>query len=149
MSLSLPQNVHLLTFEPWKEHSILIRFEHILEKNEDSKYSKLVKFNINDIFNNFNIESIRETTLSANQWLDEAKRMKFVEESNNNGPKIDDRLVNENKNNVQPGLEPFFDDNDHVENKFDKLANSDSDLMNITLKPMEIRTFVITFEWSP
>jgi len=28
-------NVHLLTVEPWKEGSLLLRMEHIMEANED------------------------------------------------------------------------------------------------------------------
>jgi lysosomal alpha-mannosidase len=32
---SLPMNVHVLTVEPWKEESLLLRLEHIMEKNED------------------------------------------------------------------------------------------------------------------
>ena len=36
---SLPLNVHLLTVEPWKERSLLLRLEHIMEANEDSVLS--------------------------------------------------------------------------------------------------------------
>jgi len=36
---SLPVNVHLLTVEPWKEGSVLLRLEHIMEANEDSVLS--------------------------------------------------------------------------------------------------------------
>jgi len=32
---SLPTNVNLLTVEPWKEGSLLLRLEHIMEANED------------------------------------------------------------------------------------------------------------------
>jgi len=32
-------NVHLLTVEPWKEGTLLLRLEHIMEANEDSVLS--------------------------------------------------------------------------------------------------------------
>jgi lysosomal alpha-mannosidase len=32
-------NVHLLTVEPWKEGSLLLRLEHVMEQNEDSVLS--------------------------------------------------------------------------------------------------------------
>lgn len=31
--------MHLLTLEPWKDGSVLIRFEHIFEYNEDKNLS--------------------------------------------------------------------------------------------------------------
>ncbi|EDV98984.1 lysosomal alpha-mannosidase isoform X2 [Drosophila grimshawi] len=78
VSVILPKTVHLLTLEPWHENELLVRFEHILEKDEDSRYSKYVQFNIKDVLAAFNIESIRETTLDGNAWLDEHRRMEFV-----------------------------------------------------------------------
>ncbi|XP_030561633.1 lysosomal alpha-mannosidase isoform X2 [Drosophila novamexicana] len=80
ISLVLPKSVHLLTLEPWHDNELLVRFEHILEKDEDSRYSKYVQFNIKDVLSAFNIENIRETTLDGNAWLDEHKRMEFVPE---------------------------------------------------------------------
>lgn len=74
----LPKNVHLLTLEPWHENELLVRFEHILEKNEDSRYSKYVQFNVRDVLEDFNIVDMRETTLDGNAWLDEHQRMEFV-----------------------------------------------------------------------
>ncbi|XP_075149649.1 lysosomal alpha-mannosidase II isoform X2 [Haematobia irritans] len=78
LSLNLPKNIHLLTFEPWHDHEILVRFEHILEKDEDPKYSKFVQFNVKNVFQGFGISDIRETTLDGNAWLDENLRMEFV-----------------------------------------------------------------------
>lgn len=87
MKSSLPQNVNLLTFEPWTDGSILVRFEHLLERNEDpASYSKAVTFNLMDIFPGH--YEARETTLAANQWLNEAKRFTFKEDqaTNDNAP---------------------------------------------------------------
>ncbi|XP_005189989.1 lysosomal alpha-mannosidase isoform X2 [Musca domestica] len=78
MSASLPQNIHLLTFEPWHDHEILVRFEHLLEKDEDPEFSKFVQFNVKSIFGAFQISNMRETTLDGNAWLDENRRMEFV-----------------------------------------------------------------------
>jgi len=36
---SLPTNVQILTLEPWREDSLLLRLEHIMEQNEDSVLS--------------------------------------------------------------------------------------------------------------
>lgn len=74
----MPQNIHLLSFEPWHEGELLVRFEHILERDEDPKYSKFVQFNIKDVFQGFEIQNVRETTLDGNAWLDENRRMEFV-----------------------------------------------------------------------
>ncbi|XP_037957691.1 lysosomal alpha-mannosidase isoform X2 [Teleopsis dalmanni] len=78
ISLSLPRNIHIMSFEPWHENEILIRFEHILEKDEDPEYSKTVQFNLKDVLRGFNIVDIRETTLDGNAWLDDNRRMEFV-----------------------------------------------------------------------
>lgn len=67
-----------MTFEPWHDNEILIRFEHILERSEDPKYSQTVQFNLKDVLRGFNIMDIRETTLDGNAWLGDRQRMQFV-----------------------------------------------------------------------
>lgn len=160
LSLSLPQNVHLLTFEPWKDETILMRFEHILEKNEDIEYASPVTFNFNDVFHSFNIYELRETTLAANQWLSEAKRFKFTPQSSNEtqiNPEINaDNSANLTSDaiNLQPSPSPEISEsrqkrkrNRH--NFARSSASDDDDDYTITLKPMQIRTFVVTLEWKP
>lgn len=78
ISLTLHKSVHLLTLEPWHDNELLVRFEHIMEKDDDSHYSKDVQFNVKDILGGFNIVNMRETTLDGNAWLDEHRRMEFV-----------------------------------------------------------------------
>lgn len=148
LTLSLPQNVHLLTLEPWKANSILIRFEHILEKNEDPKYSKSVTFNFKDVFRSFDVEQIQETTLSANQWLNDAVRFKFRADKNQDDKQneIGHEVKGENKPN--PEISPRHDRH-RTHKKSETLLNDDHDPFTITLKPMEIRTFVVTLEWRP
>ncbi|GBN36329.1 Lysosomal alpha-mannosidase [Araneus ventricosus] len=72
---TLPPNVHLLTLEPWKRGTILIRLEHIYEFDEDDTLSRPVDVSLKGLFKEFNVVSIEETTLSANQYLEEAKRL--------------------------------------------------------------------------
>jgi len=43
---SLPHNVHVLTLEPWKSKSLLLRLEHFVEKGEDHELSKEVTVNV-------------------------------------------------------------------------------------------------------
>ncbi|XP_060644902.1 lysosomal alpha-mannosidase isoform X1 [Drosophila nasuta] len=78
ISSTLPKSAHLLTLEPWHDNELLVRFEHILEKDEDSNYSKYVQFNVKDVLGGFNIVDMRETTLDGNAWLDEHRRFEFV-----------------------------------------------------------------------
>lgn len=149
-----------MTLEPWKENSILVRFEHILEANEDTEYSKPAMFNIKDVFHNFDISEMRETTLAANQWKNEATRMKF---------KIDDEQsfnISSNKEQMDSSEEMGDLDKITVLQK-DESSESDEetvpryirnrsrgvhvakDTWNIVLQPMEIRTFIVTLEWRP
>lgn len=124
----MPKNVHLLTFEPWKTDSILIRFEHIFALNESRLYSQNVTFDLKDVFSStFDIFEIRETTLAGNQWLNEAKRFKFTAE---------------NSNIVSPT------------SRFTAPVASELNLQSvngskITLKPMGIRTFVVRMKFKP
>lgn len=104
-----------MTFEPWKDASRLIRFEHLLEKDEDPKLSAPVRFNIADVFPGNDIE-LKEVSLSANQWIEDFSRLHFNQENSSD----------------------FLD---AVERKANKVA---ADATEITLQPMEIRTFIMT-----
>lgn len=46
LAKSLPSNVQILTLEPWKGGSVLLRLEHIFESGESGKYSIPVDVNI-------------------------------------------------------------------------------------------------------
>lgn len=103
-----------MTFEPWKESSLLIRFEHILEKGEDPVLSAPVRFDLQDVFPGFEVD-MREVSLSANQWAEDLKRLHFSQET------ASDFLDTETLSKALPlnGTE-------------------------ITLNPMEIRSFIIS-----
>ncbi|XP_037910288.1 lysosomal alpha-mannosidase isoform X2 [Hermetia illucens] len=81
ISQSLPQNINLMTLEPWHTNEILLRFEHILEKEDDEQYSKPITFNLKDVLRFLKIQHVRETTLDGNMWLDEMQRLTFTPDS--------------------------------------------------------------------
>uniref|UniRef100_A0A1S4HD42 Alpha-mannosidase n=1 Tax=Anopheles gambiae TaxID=7165 RepID=A0A1S4HD42_ANOGA len=84
LSESLPPNVHLLTVEPWKDDTMLLRFEHLFEKGEDSQYSLPIQINVQDLFVNVNVVSLRETTLAGNQWKEDSIRLDYGQKDNKN-----------------------------------------------------------------
>lgn len=92
----------------------MIRFEHILEKNEDPQLSQPVSFNLTRVFpGDF---EFTEVTLAANQWLDtKADRLKFTQ-----GARAEERIETQ-RAQKQRSLENLL----------------------ITLRPMEMRTFIM------
>ncbi|KAF2897557.1 hypothetical protein ILUMI_08617, partial [Ignelater luminosus] len=90
---ALPKNVQILTLEPWGNKKILLRLEHIFEKDEDLVLSRPAEINLEDLFAAFKLVDIRETTLGGNQWLDENKRMDF-----NVGKKLNRKHLYKRKN---------------------------------------------------
>lgn len=148
LSLSLPLNVNLLTFELWKENSILVRFEHLLEKGEDPMYSKSVRFNLQDIFRSLSIEEVRETTLAANQWKEENSRFKF---------KPDPGYLKQVTKLSLFGVIAGMDTNQafqaemeaRQEEATETLRNVSNEGFEITLSPMQIRTFIMQLEFKP
>jgi hypothetical protein len=105
-----------MTFEPWKDGASLIRFEHILEKDEDPELSKPVRFNLGDVFPGNDIV-LREVSLSGNQWIEDFQRLHFKAEFS----EFSDDFANKTMN-----------------------AKASLDDLEITLNPMEIRTFIMT-----
>jgi lysosomal alpha-mannosidase len=121
LNQGLPENVHILTLEPWKGHTFLLRLEHIYEKNEHPVFSKPATVNLQDLFKPFSIVSARETTLGGNQWLSESHRFEWESESNDIDSTLDDEEL------------PLSSENDE-------------DALSITLVAMQIRTFVIDIQ---
>ncbi|CAG9856048.1 unnamed protein product [Phyllotreta striolata] len=76
---SLPENVNILTFEPWSSNQYLLRLEHIMEKNEDKDLSTPTTIDLKNAFKHFNIKNMTETTLGANELLsDFNKRGRYI-----------------------------------------------------------------------
>ncbi|XP_046667795.1 lysosomal alpha-mannosidase-like [Homalodisca vitripennis] len=82
LKTALPDNVQILTLEPWKGTSFLLRLEHILEKDDDEDATEPVVVNLQEIFQPFTIREVRETTLGANQWLEDVSRLVWKKEDN-------------------------------------------------------------------
>lgn len=97
LKTSLPPNVHLLTMEPWKKGTKLLRFEHIFEFDDDPVLSKPVTVVLKDLFTDFDIVSLTETTLSANQFIKDARRLNWnTGRSNDIGkPGTNDKAVSD------------------------------------------------------
>ncbi|XP_018570365.1 lysosomal alpha-mannosidase [Anoplophora glabripennis] len=118
LSKSLPENINILTYEPWKNDTYLLRFEHILEQQDDSVLSNVTTVEVNNLFNKFKIKEMTETTLGANELLEDYKqRSKYV------------------WNTVGEKMHVIFPVNDSSEGK-------------ISLTPMQIRTFVVKVAMS-
>jgi len=122
LNKTLPPNVHILTLEPWKDDAILLRLEHLFEAGEAQRMSQPVEINIQDLFSMFSIESVKETTLGANQLLSENKRMKWEPETND---------IIQNKEESRQTVEVY------------------DNVINVLLKPMEIRTFILKVKRRP
>lgn len=118
MRKKLPPQVHILTYEPWKNGEVLLRLEHLFEVGQAGALSSPVEVDITDLFNDFDIVSLRETTLGANQWIESMSRLEWHSRDNN-------------------------DENNEVNNQTEQVKIEDNTI-NVLLKPMEIRTFVLT-----
>uniref|UniRef100_A0A1L8DR39 Alpha-mannosidase n=2 Tax=Nyssomyia neivai TaxID=330878 RepID=A0A1L8DR39_9DIPT len=144
VALSLPQNVKLLTLEPYKELSYLIRFEHILEKNDDVEYSKSVTFNFKDVFGSiFDINRLEEMTLDGNALLEDSTkvRFRFKPESNGFTNEIVKRETVPEETQVK-GV-TIIDEGNPSDEPAKELPD-DSAKWDITVQPMQIRTFILT-----
>ena len=82
---SLPENVHVLTFEPWKKNQILLRLEHQFDVNEDPELSLPVKVNIKKLLNPgsvpYTIKNIEEVALGANLAASKVRRSDLLHHS--------------------------------------------------------------------
>lgn len=112
---NLPRNVHLLTLELWSETEVLLRLEHMFEKDEDPTLSQNVTVSLKGLFPLLGIQKVEELTLSANQDLESASRLQWRTKEG----------VTPEKFSPPPVVAPSFD---------------------VTLGPMQIRTFKATFQ---
>lgn len=150
-----------MSFEPWHEDELLIRFEHLLEKGEDPEYSKPVTFNLRDVLKDFKIVDIRETTLDGNEWLDSMKRLKFksdpentvytdisnsIKDNENESQEIDDLEKDQTKRMIEINKIKVPDIISENLNEEVSSPVNDNDKFRITLKPMQIRTFILNLE---
>ncbi|CAH0546840.1 unnamed protein product [Brassicogethes aeneus] len=144
LNRALPDNVQILTLEPWAAYTFLLRLEHVLEKNEDPTLSKIAEVDLKGLFSSFNIKTIKETTLGGNQWIEENERLVF-DTSDSIESLIDKSFLS--KEQLESRIKYEESDSETINNvkrevKQDNLAD-----LKITLHPMQIRTFII--EISP
>ncbi|KAJ0182989.1 hypothetical protein K1T71_000965 [Dendrolimus kikuchii] len=115
----LPRHIHILTLEPWKGGSVLLRLENTLEapvrgrfksQNSEDYISKPshITVELRKIFLQNKIKMVRETTLAANQWLDDARQMdwstRYVYSGSDDGILPEDNLYDNADDNKQPRL---------------------------------------------
>ncbi|KAK3702899.1 hypothetical protein QZH41_014169, partial [Actinostola sp. cb2023] len=117
----LPENVHLLTLETMDQHA-LIRVEHQFEVGEDAKLSSPLNISFDGLFTDFDVVSIDELNLSANQEMKNKKSMNWVIKS---AKKLGKQMSG---GKTQQSL---------------KSANTP-----IELKPMQIRTFIASIKYN-
>lgn len=146
----MPENVHILTLEPWSKGSILLRLEHYFQKTDDPEnLSKSVTFDIENLFVGITIKSIKEVTLAANQWKNKSERLEWksgrdMHDSFNDIYHKHCMLSDRSQNSCFTKSKLLFTHDMSKEpshgEMFMRKANKRID---ITLAPMEIRTFII------
>ncbi|XP_075438214.1 lysosomal alpha-mannosidase-like, partial [Ascaphus truei] len=111
----LPQNAHLLTLALRYPQTVLLRLENPFQGHESDNYSRPVTVNLETLFSTLSLSDFEETTLAANQERSKVKRLQWRAEGGEGGlsPLPSDIPPT-------PALNPS----------------------NITLNPMEIRTFL-------
>ncbi|KAG5887527.1 hypothetical protein JTB14_022139 [Gonioctena quinquepunctata] len=109
LETSLPENVNILTFEPWNDDTYLLRLEHIMENGEDSHLSDAVDIKkIQSIFKHFDLTDVQETTLAANVLLESyAKKAKYTWSTGNSTIKSDGGLGAQNTDSTTVSLKPM------------------------------------------
>ncbi|KAL7257217.1 hypothetical protein ACSBR1_011026 [Camellia fascicularis] len=118
-SYSLPNNIAVITLQELDSGRVLLRLAHLYETGEDEDYSELTSVELKKLFPTKKIRKVTEMNLSANQERAEmeAKRLVWKVEGSSEEPKV-----------VRGGaLDP-------VE-------------LVVELSPMEIRTFLIDFDY--
>ncbi|XP_050306367.1 lysosomal alpha-mannosidase-like [Anthonomus grandis grandis] len=131
LQYNLPENIQILTLEPWIGFSFLLRLQHVFEKDEDPIHSQPVVVPLKDLFGTFEITSARETTLGANQWLEDNDRLQFDTEG-----RIEDLRYGFNSN--------MFKNRNYNFVKRQVTVNADS--LEVTLQPGQIRTFIVDIQ---
>ncbi|CAJ1052920.1 lysosomal alpha-mannosidase [Xyrichtys novacula] len=81
LQASLPPAVHLLTLTQWDDNSVLLRLEHQFQSWESKTHSRPVTVNLQKLFSTLKVLGVSELNLSANQWIDEMKRLQWTPES--------------------------------------------------------------------
>jgi lysosomal alpha-mannosidase len=116
LNKELPQNIHLLSLEQWKNNQILVRLEHFYESVDNNDLSKAIEVDLENLLKPFKISNLTEMTLTANEVLSQTHRMKW----------------NSNE---------YLVESKSIPNRIVRDIN-----FKIQLSSQQIRTFIITFE---
>ncbi|XP_058798756.1 lysosomal alpha-mannosidase-like [Phymastichus coffea] len=112
----LPDNVRILTLEPWEGGQVLLRLEHLFERDESPEYSRSARVDIDELFPEWRVLAVRETTLGANQYPGRVRHLSWTAASQRHSH----------------GGAPA----------------ADTGSFAVSLKPMEIRTFLLKLAGS-
>ncbi|KAG0712701.1 Lysosomal alpha-mannosidase [Chionoecetes opilio] len=127
---SLPNNVHLLTLEPWGDNRLLLRLEHMYATGESQPHSNPATVSLKGLLADWEIVDVEEMILSANLKKKDENRLNWkVKESG--------KPVSQSKPHSRS------DNSVHQEDPSTK-----EDPLSITLSAMEIRTFILTVKKS-
>lgn len=74
LKTSLPDGLHLLTLEPFSPGKVLLRLENYLEKTDSSSD---VEVDLSSLFETIKLISLKETSLAANEWLENVKKISW------------------------------------------------------------------------
>lgn len=122
LNTKLPEGIHLLTLEPWGK-DILMRLENILEDST-------LEVDIGSILKNIKVKSIKETTLAANQWINDHKQWEWNTE---------ERFVK----NFNEKYGSF----DKTKYSIDTNTKLEDNGLKISLRANQIRTFVVNYDY--
>ena len=126
LTRELPANLHLLTLETRNEE-VLIRLEHQFEADEDAKLSQPITLSLEGLFKEFDIVTMTETNLSANQLLKDKKPLQW------NIKTVSKRIRNEGRKSRR-----------NMKNTNRSYVDSS---LTVELHPMQIRTFKTTVKY--
>uniref|UniRef100_A0A8C5D3T0 Alpha-mannosidase n=1 Tax=Gouania willdenowi TaxID=441366 RepID=A0A8C5D3T0_GOUWI len=114
LQAALPPAVHLLTLSQWDEDSVLLRLEHQFQTWESKVHSQPVTIQLQKLFSTVEVVGVSELNLSANQWKEEMKRLQWTPQSGTT-----------------------------IGRTHTHVKTFDASPWEVTLRPMEIRTFVL------
>eukprot|EP01087_Luapelamoeba_hula_P010477 TRINITY_DN2776_c0_g1_i2.p1 TRINITY_DN2776_c0_g1~~TRINITY_DN2776_c0_g1_i2.p1 ORF type:complete len:1012 (-),score=176.54 TRINITY_DN2776_c0_g1_i2:20-3019(-) len=125
LAQALPPNVHLLNLRTLSSGETYLRLNHIYAVGEDVQYSKPVTVDLATLFKDLTIVSLHETSLTANTPIYDFHRLAWNVTSNASAAKG-----------------PFAD-------AMPATSTADASAQAayyVTLRPMEIRTFIVRFQ---
>ncbi|KAF2364115.1 Glycoside hydrolase family 38 N-terminal domain [Trinorchestia longiramus] len=153
LSSPLPEQVHLMTLEPWySSGEFLLRLEHMFEVDESASFSVPVTVDLENLFVNFTIKGVQETVLSANQWSADSNRLQWLvtgQESVRQQMRRDQEAWYENSifapYKTMDQIVSHYHGTRFSHKTFEEVEAPRADL-SVTLQPMQIRTFIATVE---